>query len=277
MTQNLGFVETPEPVATCIAHNLIHSGRNGRILYPGLGRGRIRDAVVEVAQHRNVSLEEVGVERDETRVAKFDDAHPDADVAVHHADFLLDPPEGPFEYVVMNPPYVRHSEIPDDDRAAYEERLELASGKYDLYHLFVEQALDLLAPDGVLVAIVPTTWYQTQSGADFRELVRAHAPFNHFLVPDDAFDAMVSTCIFALPKTPEIGPSLNLSNPHPYDVMDLQECCTFDDDYRNRVHSTKRKLRRVVEDDPAVSGESFGDGSDGEQADLQQFSEAGRS
>lgn len=245
MTQELGFVETPAPVATCIANNLIERGRDGRILYPGLGRGRIRDAVARVAQQRNATLDEVGVERNETRVAEFERTNPDAGVEVQHSNFLLNPPVGEFDYVAMNPPYVRHSKIPCDERARYENTLALATGTYDLYQLFVEQALDLLAPDGTMVVIIPTTWYAAKSTAEFRGLIAAHSPYNHILVPDDAFDVNVSTCILGFSKTPEepwTSSYLNLARPHPYDVMDLQECATFGEGYADRIRDCQRTI-----------------------------------
>ncbi|RDZ61384.1 hypothetical protein C5B90_19110 [Haloferax sp. Atlit-12N] len=240
--RDLGFVETPTGVADCIANNLIHRGKDGRALYPGLGRGRIRDAVASVARRRNATLDEVGVERDCERIAEFQDSHPDADVDVRHANFLLDPPDGEFDYIAMNPPYVRYSDIPDDEREAYRDEFDLATGKFDLFHLFVEQATRLLADDGVFVMVIPTTWYGSADDS-FREFVADQRPHNHVLVPDDAFDAAVSTCVLAMDNMPDGGSALRpRENPHPYDLMDLAKCGTIDSAYYDRVSEESKRI-----------------------------------
>lgn len=128
-----GFVETPPALARVLALNTLQQGRNGRILYPGLGRGRIRDTVQEVATYRNVTFtQEVGVDVDPTRIKEFRTRHEDtAAVQLLERDFLTHPPQGAFDYIVMNPPYIRYTSIPRPDRAVYTRRYETATGRFN--------------------------------------------------------------------------------------------------------------------------------------------------
>lgn len=128
-----GFVETPPELATVLATNTIQQAKDGRILYPGLGRGRIRTAAHQLARRRNVTFtDEVGIDIDPDRLQEFRTRHEDAEaVELLERDFLRHPPRGSFEYIVMNPPYIRYSSILPADRAIYRERYRSARERFN--------------------------------------------------------------------------------------------------------------------------------------------------
>lgn len=215
MTVTNGYVPTPAAVADYVA--AIGFGRlrpsevtgGGRLLLPGLGTGNLYAGVRRyctvgenwVTPEFGYDLPEcVGVEMDGNRLSEFHDGHPDAQVDVVEADFLLDPPEGTFDWAVMNPPYTRYKEIPAEKRERYADRFELATGTYPLQILFVEQALRLLDEGGDLTVILPTSVFSTGETEQFRDLLRTRFVGPITYLPEPTFDVTVETVVLTIRK-----------------------------------------------------------------------------
>lgn len=60
-----------------------------------------------------------------------------------------------FDVVIQNPPYVQIKGIPASDRRLYEERYEFATGRFNLFYLFIERCKLLPRKCGVSSFIVP--------------------------------------------------------------------------------------------------------------------------
>lgn len=205
-----GFVPTPEPVAERMAAELFvyAPDPDDRVLFPGLGTGRIYDAVRSYLDDQDLPVPElVGVEIDQERIEEFRESHPD-DVEIHRADFLLDPPAGKFDYIVANPPYLRYSDIPKEKRDPYRKRFQAAVGQFDIYMPFIEQMLRLLKPGGYLVMLTPSKYMTIPAAETVRSLIRSETPQAFFLLPDGTFpNHTVRTVITALQKDP--SPSMD--------------------------------------------------------------------
>jgi type I restriction-modification system DNA methylase subunit len=63
--------------------------------------------------------------------------------------------KGGFDVVIQNPPYVQIKGIPADDRRIYEERYEFATGRFNLFYLFIERCKLLSRRTGVSSFIIP--------------------------------------------------------------------------------------------------------------------------
>ena len=100
-------------------------------------------------------------------------------------DFLLVPLEGPYDYVVGNPPYVRQESIPDALIAEYRRRYRTIYDRADLYIPFLERSLFLLKEGGSLGFICADRWMKNRYGGPLRELV-SHNYHLRFYV--DMFD-----------------------------------------------------------------------------------------
>ena len=87
------------------------------------------------------------------------------------ADFLLSPPEGRFDFVVGNPPYVRQELIPYPLLFEYRSRYHTMYDRADLYIPFIESSLSLLAPKGCLAFICADRWMKNRYGGPLRNLV----------------------------------------------------------------------------------------------------------
>ncbi|MFK5976737.1 MAG: TaqI-like C-terminal specificity domain-containing protein [Sulfurovum sp.] len=78
--------------------------------------------------------------------------------------------EGGFDVVIGNPPYLRVQGIDKDVSIRYKNQFESATGSYDLYILFIEKGLELLAPKGILNYIIPHKWINSSFGKGIRGL-----------------------------------------------------------------------------------------------------------
>lgn len=86
-------------------------------------------------------------------------------------DFLLSSPEGRFDFVVGNPPYVRQELIPYPLLFEYRSRYHTMYDRADLYIPFIEKSLSLLAPKGSLAFICADRWMKNRYGGPLRKLV----------------------------------------------------------------------------------------------------------
>ncbi len=110
---------------------------------------------------------------------------------------------GGFDVIIGNPPYVRIQTLPKDDVTFFNEHYQAATGNYDIYVLFVERALQLLKPGGVMGFIMPNKFMQVDYGAGLRELlakdqyIESIVDFKEFQVFEGA---TTYTCLLFLKK-----------------------------------------------------------------------------
>jgi hypothetical protein len=143
---------------------------------------------------------------------------PDLSCNIACVDFLAPPSEAsselpaPFQdgvdLVIGGPPFVRVQQLHKTQAAKIEEyrrRFETArSGQFDLYMLFVEQALHLLKKDGYLGFSVSNTFLRSASGASLRELIGKWAAVLEIVEFEDPKvypDAATQIALLSLRKT----------------------------------------------------------------------------
>jgi type I restriction-modification system DNA methylase subunit len=113
--------------------------------------------------------------------------------------------QGGFDVIVGNPPYIRIQTLPKDDAAWYGDAYQAASGNYDIYVLFVERALQLLRPGGVMGFILPNKFFQASYGQQLRALLSEQKAVWQVVDFGDAQvfeDATTYTCLLFLRKAP---------------------------------------------------------------------------
>ena len=88
--------------------------------------------------------------------------------------------QGGFDIVIGNPPYVfaRNSEekgMSQEDKEIYYKKFALAKYQINLYHLFVEQGVNLLNNKGSFAYIIPNNWMTINTNKDFRKNILSHS------------------------------------------------------------------------------------------------------
>jgi SAM-dependent methyltransferase len=204
-----GFVPTPEAVVDLMVGKLFAGGPpapEARVLDPGSGRGAFVAGILRWCAARNIAAPRItAVESDPHHAAYLRERYaglPNVDILQH--DFLAETSER-FDYVIGNPPYVALTSLSESEKAGYRRAFGTASGRFDLYLLFFEQALRLLEPTGRLVFITPEKFLYVQTAAPLRALLsRARVEELHFLREDTFEDLVTYPLVTTLSRT-DIG------------------------------------------------------------------------
>jgi hypothetical protein len=117
----------------------------------------------------------------EKLIAKLRNLLKNPDDQFIHFDWKLDFPEvlnpylldgkGGFDIVIANPPYVSIEGIEWNDRRYYETVFKTATGRFDLYSLFIERALELKLINGVFIYIIPGKFLNNKQFITARSMI----------------------------------------------------------------------------------------------------------
>jgi hypothetical protein len=192
-----GHVPTPDGLADKMVEKLFRDNppEDGeRILYPGCGRGPFISAVHRYCDSNNLPVPEgVAVEIDPELYEDARKRHEDKEVEFLERDFLTDS-DGldEFEYVLGNPPYIPIEGLEEDEKGRYRRGFETAEGRFDLYVLFFEQALDLLSSGGRLCFVTPEKFEYTETTAALRRVLASFGVEEIHHVDEDSFEGLVT-------------------------------------------------------------------------------------
>ena len=113
-----------------------------------------------------------------------------------------------FDFIVGNPPYVTTTRLSSEEKDLLRGRFTTAHGRLDLYSLFFERALELLADGGTLAFITPDKFLTSESAVLLRKLisyrgaVQAVARFRSHRIFDGAATV---PCVTVIRKTRSKG------------------------------------------------------------------------
>jgi methylase of polypeptide subunit release factors len=93
---------------------------------------------------------------------------------IQQGDFLLSSSRVAFDAIVGNPPYVRIEQLAPALQEEYRRRYSSIFDRADLYVAFIEHALNLLGPSGVLCFVCADRWTLNKYGAPLRRLLAQH-------------------------------------------------------------------------------------------------------
>ena len=170
-----GFVPTPPDIVDLMVGKLFGErapGSETSVLDPGCGTGEFVAGILRACAVKGWTVPRiVGVELDPVRAAtakrRFRSV-PQVDIRC--SDFLQ-PASETFDFIIGNPPYVAITGLSPAERMEYRSAYLTATGRFDLYVLFFEQALSLLAPRGRLVFITPEKFLYVETARPLRELL----------------------------------------------------------------------------------------------------------
>jgi len=101
-----------------------------------------------------------------------------------------------FDVVIGNPPYVGIEDINWDYRRFYETIYKAASGRFDLYSLFIEKAMQIKKPSGAFTYIIPGKFLNNRQFVEARKLLCVNHGVTVIKIDDKVFeDAQVDSVI----------------------------------------------------------------------------------
>jgi hypothetical protein len=205
-----GFVPTPEPIVDLMVAKLFLKGpphRKDMVLDPGCGRGAFIDGIIRWCRTHNTSLPRiVGVESDPKFIKPTRERFSSvSSVSIVEQDFLASP-DYKYDYIIGNPPYVSITKLSEQERSAFRGRYATAKGRFDLYLLFFERALNCLSPNGRLVFITPEKFLYVETAQPLRFILGKIAVEEIHLVDEDVFGELATY--------PTITTVVNSPSPH---------------------------------------------------------------
>lgn len=158
------------------------------VLDPGCGDGVFVDGVLRWCRREGIPPPHiVGVEMHPERAenARERFIH-NPTVQISEADFL-GKMVSEADYVIGNPPYVPITQLSEEEKSRYRSTFTSASGRFDLYALFFERAIECLKPRGRLVFVTPQKYLSTASMRPLRALLARQTVREIMLLPEDTF------------------------------------------------------------------------------------------
>lgn len=165
-----GVFYTPRELAKHLVEPLATDSQPFSILDPACGNGSLLSAAQE-AFSRNSSgykpnLFGCDLSPDSSSLLQFPAKH------IWQGDFLAQRLDQTFDLVLMNPPYVRHHEIPSETKNTYNSGIQSICTLpkiADLWAYFLVRAVEVVNTGGTLAAILPWSFLQ----ADYARGLRA--------------------------------------------------------------------------------------------------------
>jgi len=191
-----GFVPTPPAVVDHMVVKLFGKkspGPEDNVLDPGCGRGAFIDGIIRWCKKNNRAIPRItGIDSDPKHIAivreKFSE-YPS--IEIRHEDFLLNAP-GKFSFIIGNPPYVPITGLSEQEKKVYRTLFQSATGRFDLYFLFFEQALGCLKEEGRLVFITPEKYLSVKSASQLRIILSGYCINEIDLIHEGSFGNLVT-------------------------------------------------------------------------------------
>lgn len=119
-----------------------------------------------------------------------------------------------FDAIIGNPPYVLVQEMnsPEYIKEYYKHKFEVANYKVDLYHLFIERAINLVNERGVISLITPSNFTTNNYCESLRRFMLEKLSLKDVIFYDEnVFEANVNNLVFVGCKNNESGGDVRIS------------------------------------------------------------------
>ena len=200
MNKNLGQVFTPKSIANKMI-SLFDIESNSKILDPCFGGGIFLETLKENG-YDNL----FGIELDKNLFNRINKEN----YKLENISFLETKYKNEFDGIIINPPYIRQEEF--NNLQEYGITKKYLKNKFEKYNIsarsniycyFILKCIEALKENGELIAIIPKTWNQTQSGKVFEKeiLQRVNIEKRINLEPNVFEGALVDADIIKFKKT----------------------------------------------------------------------------
>lgn len=179
-----------------------------KVLDAGCGLGAFIDGILRWCERKKHPIPQItGIEIEPEFVTICRDkyrCYPS--IKIEQRDFLLDPDQSVYDFIISNPPYLSIEQLSEEQKRAYKQRFSSAVGRFDTYMLFFERALELLVPRGRLVFVTPEKFMYTLSAASLRKLLASYHVEEVELVKEEIFkDVIAYPAITTINKIKDSG------------------------------------------------------------------------
>lgn len=164
-----GKYYTPENLAKFLVRTLI-SKQNIKIFDPAYGEGSLLIAAEEFCKSNNIEHSIFGCDIDPSCNLPIQLKRD----GIKHIDFINYSTEDKYDYIVMNPPYIRHHKINSDKKNEWSKyisdicKLDITC---DLWAYFLVKTTSMLKESGSIGAILPWSFLQAEYSIKIREFL----------------------------------------------------------------------------------------------------------
>ena len=201
-----GQFSTPFDLAKEIVSYGLHllSEDDIAFLDPCMGSGVFYSALLNTTNSHHCNSVATGIEIDPLYYNCANSLWSDSGIELINDDFTMAKPKNKYNFVVTNPPYVRHHYLTQAEKAYFLEceRKEIGivlSGLAGLYCHFILLAHKWLAPNAVCGWLIPSEFMDVNYGTAMKEylLQKVHLIRIHRYEPENLMfsDALVSSCV----------------------------------------------------------------------------------
>lgn len=236
-----GQFATPSPLAVSLARYALTFMGNERVRFidPAFGTGSFFSALLSVCEPGRIAAAS-GVELDPLFVDTARALWKGYGLNLAHGDFTrVGPPDGRYNLMLTNPPYVRHHHLSAEDkhrlRAHLAQSLQMSiSGLAGLYCYFLLLAHDWMEDGGLGVWLIPSEFMDVNYGATVRRYLTERVTLVqiHRFCPTDAqfADALVSSAVVIFRKSvPSAEHTVRFSFAGPIDYPEVEVMVPLDD------------------------------------------------
>jgi hypothetical protein len=236
-----GQFATPPDLAQSIArhmHAFIGDGQGLRFLDPALGTGSFFSALAHTTPPGHIETA-TGIELDPLFADTAAQLWSSEGLAVIKGDFTRQrPPEHGYNFVLTNPPYVRHHHLPAKEKDRLKHQLARSlhleiSGLAGLYCYFLLLSHDWMEDGGVAAWLIPSEFMDVNYGITLRRYLTERVTLLHihrFCPSDVQFtDALVSSAVVIFrKKAPSLSHAARFSFGGPLDRPQSEALVSLD-------------------------------------------------
>jgi adenine-specific DNA methylase len=134
------------------------------------------------------------------KLAGWDPYDQNASSSFFDSEWMFDIKDG-FDVVIGNPPYVSVKGISSENKKIFSQIFETGKGRFNLFTLFIEKAINILEKNGVLTFIIPEGILSNIEYIHSRKYILDSGNLNVIsLFSERVFEAAVDTCVVSFIK-----------------------------------------------------------------------------
>lgn len=123
------------------------------------------------ALRRNISCFDIDKDKIDKCIRNIETQGFEIDKSIFRSEDFLLAEVAPADLIIGNPPYVRHEQIPEEQKSQYKRLFSTFKHRADLYIPFYEKSLQLLKPGGKHCFICSNRWLKNQYGYGLRNII----------------------------------------------------------------------------------------------------------